>query len=97
MTTKTNTLVNIGVTLKAQLEIKAEQQHMNYRNYLSYLADTAAAAEQHPVKRVSEPTKQTRLTLSDETKGRVKRLSKQASCTQEQWLLNVFQTAVQDT
>lgn len=95
MTTKTNTLVNIGVTLKAQLEIKAEQQQMNYRNYLSYLADTAA--EQHPVKLVSEPTKQTRLTLSDETKDRVKRLSKQASCTQEQWLLNVFQTAVQDS
>jgi hypothetical protein len=94
MTTKTNALVNIGVTLKAQLEIRAEQKSMKYRDYLAYLADTAV--EQNPVAIQNEPTKQTRLTLSIETKDRVRRLSKQASCTQEQWLLNVFQTAVQD-
>lgn len=94
MTTKTNTLVNIGVTLKAQLEIRAEQERMKYRDYLVYLADNAA--EQKPLDIQNEPTKQTRLTLSDETKDRVKRLSKQASCSQEKWLLNVFQTAVQD-
>ena len=94
MTTKTNTVVNIGVTLKAKLEIRAEQSDMNYRDYLAYLADNAA--HQSPSEIPNEPTRQTRLSLNHETKVRVKHLSKNANCTQEQWLLNVFQTAVQD-
>jgi hypothetical protein len=94
MSEKSNTVVYIGVTLKAKLEIQAEQMGLNYREYLSYLAENAA--EQVPLDIPNEPTKQTRLALNDATKDRVKRLSKQASCTQEQWLLNVFQTAVQD-
>lgn len=93
MSLKTNTLVNIGVTLKAQLEINAELKGMKYRDYLAYLADSAV--EQAPQVIRPEPTRQTRLTLCDETKQRVKRLSKHASCSQEQWLLNVFQSAVQ--
>ncbi len=90
---KTNTLVNIGVTLKAQLEIHAEHHGMKYREFLAYLADTAVAQPQQQV--LHEPTRQTRITLSEETKQRVRQLSRQASCSQEQWLLQVFQTAVQ--
>ncbi len=57
MTTKTNALVNIGVTLKAQLEIKAEQNRMRFRDYLAYLADTAV--EQNSIAVQREHTKQT--------------------------------------
>ena len=94
MSEKSNAVVFIGVSLKAKLEIQAEELGMKYREYLAYLADNAA--DQNPLDISDEPTKQTRITLNNETKDRVRRLSKQASCTQERWLLNVFQAAVQD-
>ena len=94
MTDKTNTKVDISVNLKAQLETKAAAQGMGYRDYLVSLIDKAA--EQDAIYMDDGPTKQTRLALSELTKEKVKQYSKRANCSQEQWLLNVFHTAIEE-
>ena len=94
MTDKTNTKVDISVTLKAQLETKAAQRGMGYRDYLVSLIDKAT--EQEAVYVDDGPTKQTRLALSEQTKEKVKLFAKRANCSQEQWLLHVFHTALED-
>ncbi|NOY71185.1 MAG: hypothetical protein GXP14_02220 [Gammaproteobacteria bacterium] len=94
MTDKINTKVDIGVSLKAQLETKAATVGLRYRDYLVSLIDIAAEQDAGYVD--VGPTKQTRLALSEMTKEKVKRFAKQANCSQEQWLLNVFQSALED-
>ena len=94
MTDKINTKVDISVDLKAQLEARAAILSMGYRDYLVSLIDKAAQQDADYVD--DGPTKQTRLALSELTKEKVKRFAKQANCSQEQWLLNVFHTALED-
>ena len=94
MTDKINTKVDIGVTLKAQLEARAAIVGMGYRDYLVSLIDAAAQQEEDYVD--NGPTKQTRLALSEPTKEKVKLFARQANCSQEQWLLNVFHAALED-
>jgi len=94
MTDKINTKVDISVDLKAQLEARAAILSMGYSDYLVSLIDKAAQQDADYVD--DGPTKQTRLALSELTKENVKRFAKQANCSQEQWLLNVFHTALED-
>jgi hypothetical protein len=94
MNEPTNTAIKISVSLKARLEIKAAISGMNYRDYLSHLADIAV--RDNPVSATKEPTKQTRINLNDTTKEKVKAFSKLAGCSQEQWLLSVFESATKD-
>lgn len=94
MSESTNTAIKIGVSLKAKLEIKAAISGMNYRDYLSHLANRAV--ESYCVEQLTEPTKQTRIVLRDDTKEKVKQYSKLAGCSQEQWLLHVFKEAVKE-
>jgi len=94
MTDKINTKVDVSVNLKAQLETKAAIVGMGYRDYLVSLIDRAAEQDADYVD--DGPTKQTRLALSEATKEKVKHFAKQANCTQEQWLLNVFHSALED-
>jgi len=94
MTDKINTKVDVSVNLKAQLETKAANVGMGYRDYLVSLIDKAAEQDADYVD--DGPTKQTRLALSGVTKEKVKLFAKHANCTQEQWLLNVFHAALED-
>jgi hypothetical protein len=92
MTAGINTQVYIVGSLKAKLEMKAAMKGMKYREYLVYLADEAVKRERFEK---AEPAIQTRLVLGKNTKEKVKAFSKEANCTQTQWLLNVYQAAVQ--
>jgi len=93
MTDKINTKVDISINLKAQLEARAAIIGMGYRDYLVSLIETAARQEEDYVD--NGPTKQTRLALSEPTKEKVKLFAKHANCSQEQWLLNVFHSALE--
>ena len=93
MTDKINTKVDISVNLKAQLETKAAVLGMGYRDYLVSLIDKAAEQDADYVD--DGPTKQTRLALSEPTKEKVKLFAKHANCSQEQWMLNVFHSALE--
>ena len=92
MTASINTQVYIVGSLKAQLEMKAAIKGMGYREYLVYLADEAVNQGQLEQ---AEPAIQTRLALGGSTKNKIKDFSKAAHCSQAQWLLNVYQAAVQ--
>lgn len=92
MSIATNTKIDIGVTLKAKLEIKAAISGMNYRDYLAHLA--SEAVELYSADSQREPTKQTRINLKETTKNKVIQFAKFDGCSQEQWLLNVFEEAV---
>ena len=94
MTDKINTKVDIIVSLKAQLETKAAVLGLGYRDCLVSLIDKATEQDAGYVD--DGPTKQTRLSLSELTKEKVKRFAKQANCSQEQWLLNVFHSALEE-
>ena len=93
MTARINTQVYIGASLKTKLEMKATIKGMGYREYLVYLADEAVKQERFEQ---AEPAIQTRLALGTVTKKKVRVFSKEAHCTQDQWLLNVYQVAVQE-
>jgi len=94
MTYKVNAKVDVSVTLKAKLETKAAILGIGYRDYLVSLIDKAT--EKEVLYADEGPTKQTRLALSETTKEKVKLFARQANCTQEQWLLNVFHAALED-
>ncbi len=94
MTDKINTKVDISVNLKAQLETKAALLGMGYRDYLVSLVDLATEQDTSYID--DGPTKQTRLALSEPTKEKVKLFAKHANCSQGQWLLNVFHSALED-
>lgn len=84
--------MRVSIDMKAKLETQAAHSGMQYREYLISLANNAAKKKLKFSN--NTVTKTTRLEFNDSLKNKIKNLAKESGCSQEEYLLNVFESSI---